>query len=513
MAPVTHTARRRAGALGALVLSLSGVSSCSAPADPREVVVASVLEQADDAFIRARPVLVAGKYATMSVPGISFFRGVLPLYVYDFENGFGGLTPSSFAIQDPLVPCVGDPHPENFGTLLASDGTVALELDDFDTADRAPYLFDVRRFTAGMALAAHLANSGDAAANALTAAAATSIARAGALGYVEGIQAAAEGHAPGRVVFPTSAPSSAYLDSLLMKAQTNADDRDELTTETVDAPSGRRLVRGVLDPDDPQNVWENLPDFALSTIQATLDGYRLTLVNPPPPAYFTVKDAVREFGAGVASWPKLRAIVLVEGATESASDDELLEVKELSDSGIAGLYGPGVYADDVVDRDILVSRAAWARPDADFLWGGSTWEGFNVQVRHESAAAKGVKVDDLTGEFGTVQALTDMAEQLGRILARLHAAPMNGQPSAASTIWAVISTDTNGFLDEQATVGEAYAEQSLADLPRFQTALQQLGTRLGCPLDPGDAPPPDEALLLGTPPTPLAPTLPPSSSP
>ena len=508
----------RPGMAAALALS---VAACgSVPSDPRAAVVVNVLESADDAFIRARPTLVAGKYATMSAPGISFFRGQLSLYLYDTENGSGGLGPTRFALQAPLVPCIGDPHPENFGTLLAADGTVALELDDFDTADRAPYLFDVRRFAAGLALAANLANTDDSSANAASRAAAVSIARAGIEGYVAGIRAAAEGHPPARVVVPTG---SAYLDELLTKAAMGARNRDELSEDTVQSAKGVFLKRGVLDADDPQNVWESLPDFAYADLPAVLQAYRTTLASPPPPEFFTVLDAVREYGAGVSSWPKLRAIVLVQGSGSSPIDNEILEVKELTDSGIAGLYPPGLYFDNVAARDLSVSRAGWAYPSGvdsggDYLWGGTsndpstgglTWEGFPVQVRHETAAAKGLKVDDLNATYGTVQELVNMAGPLGMILARLHAAPCNGQPSAASAIWGIISTDVNGFEDEEAQVGASYAQQVLADLPRFQAALQTLGTSLGVPFDALDAPSPDlAALLTNLMPAPLPPTPP-----
>jgi hypothetical protein len=482
------------------------LAACGAPADPRQAVIADTLERADDAMIRARPMLVAGEYSLMTNPGISFLRGSLPLYLRDFEDGSAGLGASSFALETPLVPCVGDPHPENFGTLLAADGTVGLELDDFDTADRAPYLFDVRRFVTGLALAANLANAGDPMAQAATVAAARDIARAGAEGYVAGIQAAASGSPPGRVVAPTG---NVYLDELLAKAAADAVNRDELTTDTaVDSNGQRHLIRGVIDTSDPQNVFGDLPAFAVQALPEVLAAYQTTLLSPPSPEFFTVLDAVREYGAGVASWPKLRAIVLIRGANNGNADNELLEVKEVSDSGIAGLYPPGVYADNVQDRDILFSRAAWSRPDADPYWGASSWVGFPVQVRHETAAARGVKVDDLTGAYGSVDVLTGLAHILGTILARLHSASLFGEPSPAGAIWSRIATNPNGFEDEQADVGVAYAEQTLADQTGWQSLMQTLGLNLGVLPDPGDAPSPDLAALLGTPPAPPPPTPP-----
>ena len=495
------------------LLLLAGIPGCTdGLSDARETEIANVLEQADEPFLLSRPVLVAGKYSLMSDPTtpISFFRGTLPLYLHDFQEGKGGLVASAYALSTPLVPCIGDPHPENFGTLQGPDGKVSIELDDFDTADRAPYLLDVRRFVTGMALAAYFSNTGDAAAHESAIAAAYDIAHAGAAGYAEGIQSAAMGRPTPRVLAPTG---NAYLDNLLAKAAAGAANRDELTTDTVRTATGRMLVRGVLDSDDPQNVWDNLPDFAMADLQATIDAYRTTLVDPPPASYFTVLDAVRELGAGVASWPKVRGIILLQGASTDPSSNVLVEIKELTDSGIAGLYPPGVYTDNVPQRDIALSRAAWAIPNADPLWGAGTWEGLPVQLRSESAANRGVKVDDLTGEYGTVAVLTGLAHQLGLILSRLHSAVLEDQPSAAQAIWAAISVDLDGFEDEQATIGVAYARQSMSDFPLFQSALQTLGMSLGAPLDPADAPSPDFAALLGVPPAPPAPTPPSTSTP
>jgi uncharacterized protein (DUF2252 family) len=475
--------------------------------DARETEVANVLEQADEPLLLARPVFVAGKYVLMSNPStpISFYRGCFPLYLHDFHEGKGGLVASRFELEAPLVPAIGDPHPENFGTLQGPDGIVSLEPNDFDTADRAPYLFDVRRFVAGMVLAAYFSNTGDAAANAAAIAAAPAIAKAAAQGYADGIKNAAAGHPTPRVVAPTG---NAYLDTLLMKAQAAVRNRDELTTDTVRTATTRTIVRGVLSASDPQNTWENLPDFALASLQATVDAYRSTLVSPEPPAYYTVKDAVREFGAGVASWPKLRGIILLEGPTTDVSDDVLVEIKELTDSGLAGLYPPGVYTDNVEQRLVVMTKAAWSIPDADPLWGASSWEGFPVQIRRESESNKGVKVDDLTGSNGTVAVITDLAHQLGLLLSRVHAASLEGQPGAASVIWSLISADEEGFVEEQASVGMSYAHQSMSDFPLFQAALQTLGTSLGLARDPSDDPPPDLAALLGVPPPPPAPTPP-----
>jgi hypothetical protein len=477
------------------------LAACGRPtSDPRQAAVVEAMAEADDGLLLARPQLVAGKYSQMSVPGTSFFRASLPVFLSDFQETNGAAGESSFTLPSVLVPCAGNPDPESFGTLLASDGSVGLELGSFDAASRAPFLVDVRRFAAGMALAANLANADDSAARAETAAAAQSVAKAGLIGYVQGIQAAAAGNPPVRITAPTLNP---YLDGLL--AQASAAAGTELSTETaLDASGARHLIRGAFDPANPQRVFGDLPADAYAGLQQALADYQQTLVSPPPPEAFTVLDAVREYGADVASWPNVRAVVLIQGGSGDPADNELLEVREISDSQVSRFFPPGLAASNPA-RDLLFARAAWARPDADPLWGASTWMGLPVQIRRETAAARGLRVADLTGSNGTVPVLQNLALTLGTLLARLHSASLQGEPSAASAVWSLIAENPEGFEAEQAAAGAVYANQSLADLVRWQTELQSLGLDLGIKPAAADAPSADLAALFGTPPAPPPP--------
>jgi len=144
--------------------------------DPRAAQVVNVMAAADEPIIRARPRLAAGKYVKMAGGPYDFFRGTVPLYRSDLRTGATRYAASRFALDVPLVPSLGDPHPENFGILRAADGTPALEPNDFDASDREPYLWDVRRLAAGMALAAVVAKLGEVDAKALPAPAATAAA-------------------------------------------------------------------------------------------------------------------------------------------------------------------------------------------------------------------------------------------------------------------------------------------------------------------------------------------------
>jgi hypothetical protein len=104
--------------LGAIIGSalVFGTARCDdAPADAREAQIVSVMASADESVIRARPGLSAGKYTKMAAGPFEFYRGTVPVFRTDYRSGTTSLAISHFALDLPLVPSTGDPHPENFG--------------------------------------------------------------------------------------------------------------------------------------------------------------------------------------------------------------------------------------------------------------------------------------------------------------------------------------------------------------------------------------------------------------
>ncbi|MBS2017826.1 MAG: DUF2252 family protein [Deltaproteobacteria bacterium] len=486
------------------VLSWMVLGACdSAPSDAREGQIVSVLASADESLLRGRPALMAGKYVRMAGGSFDFFRGSLPLYRHDLRSGTTTLAKSRFDLDFPVVASLGDPHPENFGALRAADGTFGIEPNDFDAADRAPYLWDVRRLAAGAALAAALSNPDDPSARETTAREKLTVARAAAEGYRTAILAAASGATLPRVV---TAEGNPILDDVLSRSARDHAARRELTERTRLEGGARFLSRGVVDPEDPQNVYGDLPAFARESLQDALDRYRTSLTAPPPREHLRVLDAVREFGSGVASWPRARVIVLVRGPSDDPNDDLLLEVKELVDSGTAGVIPPYVYADDIGARVIAASRGAWARPDAEPWWGVTSWLGLRCQVRLESEGQKNVRVARMVGSRGTAEAIGGLARTLGGIVARVHASGPDGVENARAIAKRLL-VDPEGFVEEQAAVGAELADLAIADHARFLRALHSFGTTLGVPADADDRMRPDFAAVLGSPP--LPPPLPP----
>ncbi len=474
---------------------MAGASACEVGDDPRAAEIASVLARADEPLLRTRPALVASKYRAMAATRFAFFRGSFPLYVHDAEND-AELAPSAFDTRAfPLS--VGDAHPENVGTLLASDGSLAIELNDFDAADRWPWLWEVRRLATGMAVAAADSNTGSADARAAADAARGAIARAVALGYARAILADGTGE---RI---EDGGESVHLSDLLERAREDAEDRSELQELTFVRDGARRLLRGGIDEDDPENVYLDADPLVVDAMPSALTTWRASLTAPVGGSFTMIKDVARELGSGVASRPRARFIVLVEGPTEGTDDDVILEVKEIADSGARGFVPPGVAEDgSPAARAVGAARLAWARPDAEPLWGHATLLGLPVQIRAEREAHKTLRVARLVDELGTPEALVSLGEHLGALLGRVHRASDDPFPGTTNAIAAAIGSSPDAFADEQADVAVRWSNRVADDHRAFVGMLEDRGPLLGFQRDAIDALDPEERALFGEEPPP-----------
>jgi uncharacterized protein (DUF2252 family) len=454
----------------AALVTLSALALACAPADARHAVVVNTLVEADLTLLRARPASMAGKYRRMALDASSFYRGSYPLFVRDALDAGTVLAGGAFALPDALALGIGDAHLENFGTLRASDGSFALEPNDFDAADYYPYLWELRRLITGVVLAVRQSNPDSDEARTAATANEGEIARACARSYAEALVASASGAAPERI---REGHGSAFVADLFARSQKDAERKKELDDLTVVDGGARRLLRGAKGG-DPDNRLIDLPSVAAQALAPALASYRLSLLSPPSMASLTVLDAARELGSGVASLARLRIIVLVRGPSDDPSDDELYELKELSDSSARGWRAPGVWFDSPEQRVVASSRALWAIPDADPSWGTTQLLGLPMQAKLETEAHKTLRVRRLTGEYGTPADLASTAALLGRLVARMHARDL-----ARDTIAASVAPDLPGFASEQARVAIAYADQVERDLSIFRRALAELGPTLG----------------------------------
>jgi len=451
---VTAAAVKHARPILGFALAIAALVGCAEAADDsRRAIVEGAMARADLQLLRTRPAHVAGKYGRMARYLYDYYRGSVPVFQADFENGELPASRTAYALDDLLVLSTGDAHPENFGLLLAADGTLALEPNDFDSADRYPYHWDLRRLGTGLVLGAWLARPDDDRAEL-----GARVAGAAARGYADEIARQASRYDRFRIDSPGDVP---HFADLFRRGNRDLAARAELSELTQVRDGVRRIFRGAPSSSEPEEVLLDLPPDAVAALEDTLR--RASLPTSRPPEYFAVKDAARQLGSGVASWARVRVLVLVEGPTTDLDDDVLLEVKELIDSAARGWIPPRRYHDDVAARIRETSRVLWARADGEALWGTSEWLGMRVQVRLESEAHKTLRVDRFEEELAELDALEALARALGALLARMHATPLREEAAPAARIARRIADDLDGFVADHAAGSVAYAAQVEAD--------------------------------------------------
>lgn len=462
---------------------------CVACAEPdaelaRRGAIVTALVQADELQLRYRPELVAGKYRRMAASPFDFYRGSFFLFLRDCRDSTQAVGTQAFR-TDVMPYALGDAHVENFGLLRGPGGELTLEPNDFDAADRWPFEIDVRRLSVSLVLGARLGSP------AVSEEAERDIARAVLESYVARVRACAEQREPEPEADTSASP---HLEDLERRARRDGPGREELSALTeLGADGVRRFRRGAVDPEDAESVLLDLPRYALSALPETFAAYTRTLSAPPPPEFFQVLDAVRELGGGVASWPRVRVLAAVRGASDAPEDDVILEVKEAIDSGARETVWPGRFFDDLTDRVCTIRDAAWVQPAADPLWGMGAWIGLRVQIRSESEWHKNLRVARFEEERATAEAYVDLAKRLGRRVGNLHSAPVSALRPCVAIAEAI--GDGAAFVSHEVEVARSYATRVQADHQLFQQALAARGPLLGVP-DSALAPPNAELAAL-----------------
>ncbi len=448
MALTSPTTLSRIALLALTALTLA----CRSAGSARDALVRATLaptSHADALELRRR--------ARMASSSVSFYRASIALFRRDWDDPSVGLSASRFALDEPMPFGVGDPHVENFGTLLASDGTVTFEPDDLDAAERVPYLWDLRRLAVSLVIAARESNRDAPAARRAAAQAATDIAREAVRAYALTLTETATN---------TANRDGAIIEDLVRRSNEDTPRRGELEELTTLVTDARSLRRGALDPRDPSRQLTDVSNATRDELTAVLARYRTSLHDPPDAAFFTVLDAARALGRGAASLHRARLLVLVRGPSDGPDDDVILEVKELPAAPFATL-------DSDAARVLEARDWLWTRRDADPLWGVARLRRCSLQIRTESAAARGVRVSRLRGPLGTPDALRELARSLGARLARIHRRSLPSPPPQA----ALIASDPDGFAREQVEVSTRYADVVRSDWRGFRRVVRESAAR------------------------------------
>src|SRR3982750_335188 len=96
------------------------------------------------------PAAFRRKFRKMAASPFAFYRGSASLFYADLTSAYAD---SSFlSDRTSRVWIHGDLHAENFGTYMNSSGRLVFNVNDFDEAYVGPFSWDLKRFSASVAL-------------------------------------------------------------------------------------------------------------------------------------------------------------------------------------------------------------------------------------------------------------------------------------------------------------------------------------------------------------------------
>jgi uncharacterized protein (DUF2252 family) len=387
---------------------LAVIGACSsAPAlDAREQRIVTAL--ADDNYLWAirDPALTALKLRKLQRGPYEWLRGTASLYWRDVMEPGVDRPASAFGDEaSSRVLLIGDPHPENVGTYRASDGTMFIDWNDFDSTGYGPFTGDLRRLGAGLAIAAPDV-------------AALIVERAVAA-YAETMLALAAGERVG----PVLAGRAPLFDDELDTAETRGD-RLFAVDELAPVMNGvRTLAQGDLEDVAADGLIE---DRVIGVSPEVADWLDRAVAAWGHSELGAIKLRARRIGSGVSSYAAYRWNVVLEGATPATDDDRVIELKETREGLVvrnvprlptAEWSSPGARAVDTQQR-------LHARADGDPLLGSALVGGLSVKIRDREAYQRGVDREDLTelaeGSDADRAELAELAAIYGELLARAH---------------------------------------------------------------------------------------------
>lgn len=275
-------------------------------------------------LLQRSPSQVEGKFAKMRgeyLDGSSslypYLRGSLPQMYRDLTGDYPALTPSSFVSEEGArVLLIGDPHLENLSSQVDDQGGLYLDWDDFDSAGYGPWIWDLRRLALSWWVLSYELDQEPLA---------SALIDALVVGYVQEVQGlssltAHESSAPPVIVqrFFQGVRARWYEGRLFQRYLTQEEGRVSLKRGEVRAPEQAGVIKDSLQ--EVQGHTLGLMERAVSQLRADR------------PSLGALKDLAQKYGQGVSSYPLMRYYLLFEGPSEVASDDELWELKELSNA-------------------------------------------------------------------------------------------------------------------------------------------------------------------------------------
>lgn len=396
------------------------------------------------------PAAFRRKFRKMAASPFAFYRGSASLFYADQAGAYRDDT--FLNERTSRVWMHGDLHAENFGTYMNSSGVLVFNVNDFDEAYVGPFIWDLKRFSASVALIGYSKALSDDVISGLV----TSFAN----GYLAELRAIAAGgdDAIGSITLDNA---DGVLRRVLQEARLNTRVGLLAGQTTIDDYERRfSLGDGVYDVDEA----------TAATVTAAFEQYLGTLPAQAAPVSTNIKDIKLRKGVGIGSAGLPSYNMLLEGNTQALENDVIIYMKQAQVPAVAR------WIDDERVRSYFAhqghrtaesQRALQAHADP---WLGYTELGGVGQLVAEVSP---YAADLDWADVNEPEELTGVVIDLGRAVARMHSVADDESShdlvdfSTEEAIVAEVDKDEAGFVALLVDFAHKYGDQARDDHQDF----------------------------------------------
>ncbi|MEU8612170.1 DUF2252 domain-containing protein [Actinoplanes sp. NPDC048791] len=396
------------------------------------------------------PAAFRRKFRKMAASPFAFYRGSASLFYADQTGAY-----RDDAFLDERTSRVwihGDLHAENFGTYMNSSGQLVFNVNDFDEAYVGPFIWDLKRFCASVALIGY--------SKALSDQVISELVGTFARGYLTELRAIATGgdDAIGSITLDNA---DGVLRRVLQEARLNTR-VDLLAGQTTIDDYERRfsLGDGVYDVDEP----------TAATVRAAFSEYLDTLPSHGHGISTGIKDIKLRKGVGIGSAGLPSYNLLLEGHTQALENDVIIYMKQAQVPAVARWIDDErvrSYFRHQGHRTAESQRALQAHADP---WLGYTeLNGVGQLVAEVSPYAADLDWADVNES----EELSGVVADLGRAVARMHSVADDESShdlvdfSTEEAIVAAVDKDEASFLTLLVNFAHQYGDQAREDHQDF----------------------------------------------
>ncbi|MEU4228344.1 DUF2252 domain-containing protein [Nonomuraea sp. NPDC026600] len=400
--------------------------------------------------IKRDPAAFRRKFRKMAASPFAFYRGSACLFYADLAEGFADQSYLDEATSRVWIH--GDLHAENFGTYMNASGVLVFNVNDFDEAYVGPYVWDLKRFAASVALIGY--------AKALSDDAISGLVSDFGSAYLAELSGIAHGgdDAIGSLTLDTT---GGVLHRVLQTARLSTRVA-MLDVETVIDDYDRRFA--FMDGREPVDA------ATRDAVLAAFEDYLTTLPTQSNPVEHVIKDVALRKGVGIGSAGLPSYNLLLEGRSQALENDVILYMKQAQVPAVARHIPDekvARYFHHQGHRTAESQRALQAY--ADPWLGYTTLNGVGQLVAEVSPYSADLGWDDVNEPAE----LRSIMRDLGRAVARMHSVADDESShdlvnfSTEESIVDVVNGDRPGFIGMLVDFAHRYGAQAREDHQRF----------------------------------------------